>query len=129
MAELSIRHEVKGTVDQVCSRVEEVAQKAGFGILTRIEFDRKIQEKLGKTLPRTVILGACNPALAHAAYLQTTDVALLIPCNIVVREGEAGRVVIEAMRPTKMLEFLPAVKKDPAIDEAEKRLADAIRSL
>ena len=98
-------------------------------ILTRIDFDRKIEEKLGEKIGRCVILGACNPSLALEAYKQSTDVALLIPCNIVVREAPNGRVIIEAMRPSKMLDFVPRVTGSEAIAAAEHALERAIQSL
>lgn len=129
MSELSVQREISGTVETIIAKVEEAVTQAGFGVLTRIDFQQKIQEKLGKTIPRTVILGVCNPSLAYEAYRQTTDVTLLIPCNVVLRESAPGRVVIEAMRPTKMLEFLPAIKRDPAIEAAEQRLVAAIEAL
>lgn len=129
MNELAIRRELSGKVDAICPKVEEAIKQAGFGVLTRIDFDQKIQEKLGERIERTVILGACNPKLALAAFRQSTDVALLIPCNIVVREISPGRVAIEAMRPSQMLAFLPALKPDPAIEAAEAALAGAIQAI
>lgn len=129
MSALSIQREISGTVDAVMPKVEEALKQAGFGVLTRIDFDQKIQEKLGKSIPRTAILGVCNPQLAYDAYLQTTDVTLLVPCNVVLRESAPGRVTIEAIRPTKMLEFLPAIKRDPSIEAAEQKLIAAIGAL
>ena len=129
MSELSISKEIQGTADQVSERVADAIKPIGFGILTRIEFDQKIKEKLGETIPRTIILGACNPKLAYEAYQQTTDVALLIPCNIVVREIGQNKVLIEAMRPTKMLEFLKGIKGSDSIFEAERNLQRAIEGL
>jgi len=129
MTSMAIRKEISGTVEDTIPRVELALKEAGFGILTRIDFDQKIKEKLGHVIPRTVILGACNPLLAYNAYQQTTDVALLIPCNVVVRESGQNFVIIEAMRPTKMLEMLPAITPDGSISDAEKRLAEAIERL
>ena len=106
MSQLAITKETAGTVDQVCEIITAAIKPIGFGILTRIDFDQKMKEKLGETIPKTVILGACNPKLAFEAFQQTTDVALLVPCNIVVRELGPNRVMVEAMRPTQMLSFL-----------------------
>lgn len=129
MSQLAIKKETNGTVDAVCEMVTSVIKEAGFGILTRIDFDQKIKEKLNESLPKTVILGACNPRLAYEAFKQTTDVALLIPCNIVVREISEGIVLIEAMRPTKMLELLKGVSKDDSIIKAERDLENALQKL
>jgi uncharacterized protein (DUF302 family) len=129
MNQLAIQREIPGTPDSLCPKVEEALKQAGFGVLTRIDFDRKIQEKLGEQIPRTIILGACNPELAHEAYRQTTDVALLIPCNVVLRESAPGKVMVEAMRPSQMLAFLPAVRREQAIEAAEAKLRAALEAL
>lgn len=129
MADMAITKEVTGTLEQVSERVAEAIKPAGFGILTRIEFDQKIREKTGETLNRCLILGACNPHLALEAYKKSTNAALLIPCNIVLTELKPGRIRIEAIRPSEMLRLLPEVGESPAMNKAEQNLETAIRSL
>ena len=129
MNDLSFKKEVLGTVDQVCEKVAAAIQPIGFGILTRIDFDQIIKEKLNETISRTVILGSCNPKLALEAFRQSTDVALLIPCNIVVRELTKDKVIVEAMRPTKMLNFLKDVSGGAFMENVEKDLERVILSL
>lgn len=124
-------HVVKlsGTRDEVCELVTNKIKEAGFGVLTRIDFDKTIKSKLDKDLKPCTILGACNPKLAYDAYTQTTDTALFIPCNISVTEVEAGQSKIEAMKPSQMLEMLPAVKMSDDILDAEAKLLAALDSL
>lgn len=129
MNELAITKEVNGDVESVCTKVTEAIKSAGFGVLTRIDFDKTIEQKLNEKINKTVILGACNPKIAFEAYKQSTDVALLIPCNIVVRETAQNKVIVEAMRPTKMLEFLKDVKASEAIEKAESDLSKIILAL
>ena len=129
MSQLAITKETTGTVDQICEKVIEAIKPIGFGILTRIDFDLKMKEKLGEIIPKTVILGACNPKLAFEAFKQSTDVALLVPCNIVVRDLGHGKVMIEAIRPSQMLEFLKDVKSSELIMSAEENLKKTILSL
>lgn len=126
MGTMSIQKEVFGSVDLICNQITEAIKPAGFGVLTRIDFDQKMQEKLGEKIPRTAVLGACHPRLAYEAYQQTTDVTLLIPCNIVVRELRPGYVMIEAVRPTKMLAMLnlTALESSPLGKLASKVEAD-----
>lgn len=126
MTNLAIQQKTQLSVDAAVAKVSEAIKEAGFGILTRIDFDQKIKEKLDKNLPKTVILGACNPKLAYEAYLQTTDVALLIPCNIVVRENPDGTSTIEAMRPSQMLNFLPSLSQFDQVHKAEAALEKAV---
>ena len=129
MGNLAIKKETSGNFDEICQKVIEAIKPIGFGVLTRIDFDQKIQEKLNEKIERCVILGACNPRLALEAYRQSTDVALLIPCNIVIREVVGGKIMIEAMRPTKMLDFVRGVAQSESIDRAERDLEKVILSL
>lgn len=129
MSILAITKELNGDVESVCNQVTEAIKSAGFGILTRIDFDKKIEEKLNQKINKTVILGACNPKIAYEAFQQSTDVALLIPCNIVVREIAPNKVIVEAMRPTKMLDFLKDVNSSEAIEKAEADLSEIILGL
>ena len=129
MSSLSIHKELSGTVDDICLRVTEAVKPIGFGILTRIDFDQKIHEKTNQKIDRCVILGACNPKLALEAYRQSTDVALLIPCNIVVRENGLGKVIVEALRPTMMLEIVKGIVQSDLITKAETDLEKVILAL
>ena len=126
---LAFTREVPGNPDDLVSKVEGAFSAIGFGSLSRIDLDQKFSDKLGKKIPRTIILGVCNPAIAYEAYRQTTDVALLIPCNIVLRETGPNRTMIEVMRPSQMLAILPEIKPDPRLEQAEKMLREALAAL
>lgn len=129
MSQMAITKELSLPVDTAIEKVTMALKDIGFGILTRIDFDQKIQEKLGEKITKTVILGACNPKLAYEAFQQTTDVALLIPCNVVVRETSPGQCIVEAMRPSQMLSFLPQVKASETMRTAERDLEKTIQGL
>jgi uncharacterized protein (DUF302 family) len=80
--------------DEAVERTIKALSTEGFGVLTRIDFDKKMKEKLDKDLPPTVILGACNPAMAYGAFCKCKDVTALLPCNAVVRvlgDDEEGK--------------------------------------
>ena len=129
MSNIAIRTFVTGDVESLINKLTESLKAIGFGILTRIDFDQKIKEKLNQDMPRTVVLGACNPKLAFQAYQQTKDVALLIPCNIVVRQAGASRVAIEATRPSAMFGFLPDLKDKGDVMLIEQQLESVIANL
>ncbi len=129
MSSLAITKEVNGSVEHVSERVAEAIKSAGFGILTRIEFDQKIREKTGEEIRRCLILGACNPHLALEAYKKSTNAALLIPCNIVLTELNPGRVKVEAIRPSEMLKMLPEVGASPGMEKAERDLERSLANL
>jgi uncharacterized protein (DUF302 family) len=126
---MAITTEVNGSIEQVSERVAEAIKPAGFGVLTRIEFDQKIREKTGESLNRCLILGACNPHLALEAYKKTTDAALLIPCNIVLTEVKVGRIRVEAIRPSEMLRMLPGVGESAEMKKAEQDLEKALLTI
>lgn len=129
MQNLSISITTKGSLEEVKNRVIEAIKPAGFGVLTQIDFDKKIKEKIGKDIRPCTILGACNPHLAYEAYQQSQDVALLLPCNIVLTQIDDGKIRIEAMRPTQMLNMVPNVKCHESILKAEENLKKSLISL
>lgn len=103
--------EVTLPFDEAIARVTAELQKEGFGVLTEIDVAATLHKKLGVTLPSYRILGACNPALAHQALTAEPSVGLLMPCNVVVRQTEAGRVVVELLDPVPLL----ALAENPAL--------------
>lgn len=88
--------------DAVMGKVEAELQKEGFKILTRIDAQAKFKEKLNIDFPKYMILGACNPKMAHEAITLEWNIGLLLPCNVIVYEKE-DRVWIGVMKPTEAM--------------------------
>jgi uncharacterized protein (DUF302 family) len=113
----------------VLERVEEELKKEGFGVLTRIDLRATLAEKVGARLRPFVILGACNPGLAHRALGVEPGVGLLLPCNVVVREIGPRAVRVEAVNPHALMGLFPDVRLDPIAEEATDRLARVVNAL
>lgn len=99
MISYGFKKEVSLPFDKAVEVVTEEMKKRGFGVLTKIDLKEKFKEKLNIEFPNYVILGACNPPLAHKAVLAEEDVGLLLPCNVIVYEKE-GNTVIALIRPS-----------------------------
>ncbi len=114
--------------DEAIVAITNALKEQGFGVLTEIDVKRTMKEKRGIEFRRYVILGACNPDLAHRALTSELDIGLLLPCNVVVYESEGGSIV-EAMDPEAAL----GIVKNPALDavarEAKARLERALAAL
>lgn len=129
MSTLNLKRTVSGSLPEVQEHITAALQKEGFGILTRIDLHQKFKEKLGKDVAPVVILGACNPKLAYEAYAVNSDVAALLPCNVVLRELSPGQISVEIAKPSSIMESLgePALVSMAA--QADTLLEHALASL
>ncbi|HEY7417201.1 MAG TPA: DUF302 domain-containing protein [Ktedonobacteraceae bacterium] len=114
--------------EEALGRVKEALKVEGFGVLTEIDVRQILREKLGDEMNAYMILGACNPQLAHRALTEEPEIGLLLPCNVVVRaEGATCRV--DVADPQAMLGIVGNEHLDAIATEAKQRLQRALTSL
>jgi uncharacterized protein (DUF302 family) len=115
---------------QAVERTREALAQEGFGILSEIDVAATLKKKLDVDFRPYVILGACNPPLAHRALTAERDIGLLLPCNVVVyADDEEGRSVVAAMDPEAALELTGNDDVRPVAEEARERVQRALKAL
>ena len=114
--------------DEAIGKVTGALKAEGFGVLTTIDVQATLKEKIGAETAPYVILGACNPTLAHQALEREPEIGLLLPCNVVVRQTANGTVV-EIADPQAMLGLAGGGKLDDLAAEARTRLERVVAAL
>jgi len=117
------------TFEQAIVATTAALKTEGFGILSDIDVQKAMKEKLGQDMAPYRILGACNPPLAHQAVSAVPDIGLLLPCNVIVREEAPGRVVVGFLDPQIMVGLVGKPEVKTVADAAEQRLRRACESL
>ena len=117
-------------MEEADQRVREELKKEGFGILTEIDVKATLKEKLDVDFRPYRILGACNPPLAHQALSSETDIGLLLPCNVVVYEGdEEGTSVVGVLDPKVQLGITGREDIDHLAEDVRARMERVLEAL
>jgi uncharacterized protein (DUF302 family) len=120
---------VGSSFDAAVEKVTQELQKEGFGILTDIDVAVTLKKKLNQDMPPYRILGACNPPLAHRALEAEPSIGLLLPCNVVVRQDDAGKVHVEFMDPNAVLDLVNKPEISQLAGEVRQKLERVMQAL
>lgn len=116
--------------EDAVKRTREELGKEGFGVLTEIDVKQTLKEKLDVDFRRYIILGACNPPIAHEALSRERDLGLLLPCNVVVYEGDdPGKTVVAAIDPVVQIGVAHNEELKPLAEKVRDMLQRALDSL
>ena len=115
--------------DEALDTVTEELGKEGFGVLTEIDVQATLKKKLGEDMRPYRILGACNPPLAHQAITAVPEIGLLLPCNVLVREDDEGKVHVSFMDPGSVLGLVDNPDVEPLAAQVKEKLERVLAAL
>lgn len=118
----------EGDFDTAVETLVGALAKEGFGVITRIDVQQTLKEKLGVEFRRYIILGACNPGLAELALEVDPHIGLLLPCNVVVQERNGSGLYLAVASPRAMFQFTNDPELRSIAMEAERRLRHAVEA-
>ena len=107
--------------EDALERVPELLKVEGFGVLTQIDVQATLKQKLGVDWRKYRILGACNTALAYQALSQVPEVGVLLPCNVAIYEREDGKVIVRAVDPMQTI-----AAAQPALGEIAREVRERL---
>ena len=120
---------VSGTFEQAIANVTEELKKEGFGVLTEIAVKATMKKKIDKDMKPYTILGACNPGYAFQAIESENLIGLMLPCNVLVREIENGKIEVSAIDPVKSMMAVENNNLHGIATEVRSKLSKVIESL
>jgi uncharacterized protein (DUF302 family) len=124
MINYSFTKELNIPYGKVIELVRDSLKKEGFGVLTEIDVQKKMKEKLGIDMKKYIILGACNPPDAYKAILTEENIGLMLPCNVIVYEKD-GKTTLSFIRPTVAMQMVDNAELQKISEEVEGKLKKA----
>lgn len=129
MASNGLKKELDTTFDDALVRLPEALKAEGFGVLTEIDFQKTLKQKLDVDFRRYKVLGACNPPFAHQALQADLEIGLLMPCNVAVYEDDNGKAVVFAVDPVKTMAAGGDEKMQALAEKVRVKLVNALDRL
>jgi uncharacterized protein (DUF302 family) len=128
MASFGMRKVTTKGYDAALAKLPEALKAEGFGVLTQIDVRETLKQKIGVDFRRYQILGACNPAMAHRAFQAELEIGVMLPCNVIVYEGDDGKAVVVAIDPMQTV-AASSPNLRPIADEVRQRLGRVLERL
>jgi len=120
---------VSGNFEAIIEKVTQLLKKEGFGILTQIDIQQTLKNKLDVDFKKYKILGACNPPFAYEALQQEDKIGTMLPCNIIVQELEKNKIEVAAINPMVSMQAVKNEKLGNIAQQVSKKLENVISNL
>ena len=117
------------SLQDAVARVRQALSAEGFGVLTEIDVQATLKQKIGVERRPYLILGACNPKLAHQALQAEPAIGVFLPCNVDVFEGDDGVTYVQTVRPDTMFGLVKNPGVAPIAEEVGARLRRVLEAL
>jgi len=124
-----IAKKINATFQEAIEKVTEELKKEGFGIISEIDIQAKLHEKLGVDFRKYKILGACNPSFAHQALTLEDKIGTMLPCNVIVQEVSENETEVAAINPVISMQGVQNKNLEEIAKEVTDRLEKAISRL
>lgn len=124
----AFRTELELPYKETVAKVKEELRVEGFGVLTEVDVEKVMNEKLGVKFRPYTIIGACNPPISHRAFNVNLEAGLVLPCNVIIYEQE-GKSTVAIADPVTMISALGDPRLDEVADEARNRLFRVMEKL
>lgn len=128
MSNYAFSMELDTNFETALEQIQLRLKNEGFGVLSRIDVNEKLKEKLGVDFKKYVILGACNPAMAHRALQVEENIGLMLPCNVIVYE-KGEKTVVAVIRPTVAMQMIDNAELHSIAEQVERSLQKISQSL
>jgi len=120
---------VSGNFEAIIEKVTELLNNEGFGILTQIDIQQTLKNKLDVDFKKYKILGACNPPFAYEALQQEDKIGTMLPCNVIVQELEKNKIEVAAINPMVSMQAVKNEKLGDIAQQVSKKLENVISNL
>ncbi len=129
MSRYAISKKLGCSYDDAVSKARAALSTEGFGVLTEIDVQATLKKKLNKDFRKYIILGACNPPLAHKALTLENEIGLMLPCNVVVYENDGGGSTVSAIDPAVAMSMIDNPALALVAKEVKEKLERVVASI
>ncbi|WP_299667845.1 DUF302 domain-containing protein [uncultured Polaribacter sp.] len=118
---------IKGNFESVLDKVTAALKKEGFGVLTTINIQETLKNKLDVDFKKYTILGACNPSFAHKALQAENKIGTMLPCNVIVQENKNNKIEVSAINPLISMQAVENNQLERLAEKVSHKLENVIK--